>query len=131
MQPASPGGALDDSVEDRLHIRGRSADDAEHFGCRSLMLQRLAQFCVAFLKFLKQTYVLNSDDGLISEGFEERYLLFRKGANLRTTYHNGPDRNPFSKQRRDEDSSSAEASLVRFVFGELGLGLCDQVMNVK
>ena len=36
--------ALDDCVEDRLHIRRRAADDAEHLGGGGLMLQGLAQF---------------------------------------------------------------------------------------
>ena len=47
INPANPGGALDDGVEDRLHVRGRTADDAEHLGRCRLMLQGLAQFCVA------------------------------------------------------------------------------------
>ena len=49
IDPTNPGGALDDGVEDRLHIRGRAADDAEHFSRSGLMLQSFAQFCVAFL----------------------------------------------------------------------------------
>jgi len=38
INPANFRRALDDSVEDRLYIRGRAADDPEDFGCRSLML---------------------------------------------------------------------------------------------
>src|SRR5262245_43079948 len=41
--------ALDDGVEDRLHIRRRPADDAEHLSCRCLMLQSFTQFCVSLL----------------------------------------------------------------------------------
>ena len=41
INPTNPRGALDDGVEDRLHIRGRAADDAEHLGRRGLMLQCL------------------------------------------------------------------------------------------
>ncbi len=44
INPANPRGALDDGVEDRLHIRGRAAYDAEHLGGCSLMLQCFAQF---------------------------------------------------------------------------------------
>ena len=54
INPTNPGGALDDGVEHRLHVRRRAADDAEHLGGRRLMLQRLAQFCVALLEFLEQ-----------------------------------------------------------------------------
>ena len=54
IDPANPRGALDDGIEDRLHVRRRAADDAEHLGCRRLMLQRLAQFRVALAEFLEQ-----------------------------------------------------------------------------
>ena len=57
IDPADPGRALDDGVENRLHVRGRAADDAEHLSRCRLMLQRLAQFCVAFLSSLnKRTF---------------------------------------------------------------------------
>src|SRR5262245_25392924 len=61
-------GALDDRIEYRLHIGGRAADDAEHFRGRRLMLQCLAQFCVALLDFLEQPNVLDGDDSLGGEG---------------------------------------------------------------
>ena len=64
INPTNPGGALDDGVENRLHVRGRSADDAEHLGRRCLMLQCLAQFCVALLQFFEQPDILDGDDGL-------------------------------------------------------------------
>ena len=43
IDPTNSGGALDDSVEDRLHVGRRAADDAEHLGRCRLMLQRLAR----------------------------------------------------------------------------------------
>ena len=52
INPTNPGGALDDGVEDRLHVRRRAADDAEHLGRCRLMLQGLAQFRVALLQSL-------------------------------------------------------------------------------
>ena len=54
IDPTNPGGALDDGVEDRLHVRRRAADDAKHLGRRCLMLQRLAQFRIALLDLLEQ-----------------------------------------------------------------------------
>ena len=68
INPTNPGGALDDGIENRLHIRRRAADDAENLGRRRLMLQGLAQFRVALLDLFKQPYVLDSDDGLVGEG---------------------------------------------------------------
>ena len=47
IDPTNPCGALDDGVEDRLHVRRRAADDAEHLGRCRLMLQGFPQFRVA------------------------------------------------------------------------------------
>src|SRR5215472_7021387 len=68
IDPANLRGALDDGIEDRLHVRGRTADNAEHLGCRRLMLQGLAQFRVALLKFLEQPDILNRDHRLRGKG---------------------------------------------------------------
>ena len=57
IDPTNPCRALDDGVEDRLHVGGRAADDAEHLGGRGLMLQSLAQFRIALLNSLnKRTF---------------------------------------------------------------------------
>ena len=72
IDPTNPCGALDNGVEHRLHVRRRAADDAEHLGRCGLMLQRFAQFRVALLEFLEQPHVLDGDDRLVGEGFEQR-----------------------------------------------------------
>src|SRR5262249_27007198 len=53
INPTNPRRALDDRVEDRLHVRWRATDDAEHLGRCRLMLQGLPQLCVALLEFLE------------------------------------------------------------------------------
>src|SRR5215475_1392332 len=68
INSTNPCGALDDGVEHRLDVRRRAADDAQHLRRCSLMLQGLAQFCVAFLDFLEQPDILDGDDRLICEG---------------------------------------------------------------
>ncbi len=68
IDPANPGGALDDGVEDGLHVGGRAADDTEHLGGCRLMLQGLAQFRVALAEFLEQADVLDGDHRLVCEG---------------------------------------------------------------
>ena len=83
VDPTNPRSALDDSVEDRLYVRRRAADDAEHLGRRRLMLQRLAQFCVTLLDFLEQANILNRDYRLIGEGFKKRNLFVSERSNLR------------------------------------------------
>ena len=106
--PQTRRGALDDGVEDRLHIRRRAADDAEHLGRCRLMLQRLAQFCVALLEFFEQPHVLDGDHGLVGEGFEKSDLLFGEWADLRSADVNCPDRNTFAQQRRGQNSADAD-----------------------
>src|SRR5262245_18092310 len=76
INPTNPRYALDDGVEDRLHVRRRAADDPEHLGRRRLMLQRFAQFCIALLDLLEQPNVLDGDDRLVGKGFKKFNLLF-------------------------------------------------------
>ena len=103
IDPTNPSGALDDGVEDRLHVRRRAADDAEHLGRCRLMLQRLAQFRVALLDFFEQPDILDGDDGLSGEGFQKSNLLFGEGTNLRSADMDGSDRNAFAKQWRGQN----------------------------
>src|SRR5262245_59063836 len=71
INPTNPRRAFHDRIEHRLHVGWRPADDTEHLGGCGLMLQGLAQLRVAFLKFLKQTHVFDSDHGLVSERLEK------------------------------------------------------------
>ena len=82
INPTNPSRALDDGVEDRLHVRRRTADDAEHLGRRRLMLQSLAQFRVALSELLEEAHVLDSNDRLVGEGFEQSDLLLGEGIDL-------------------------------------------------
>src|SRR5262245_16297533 len=70
INSTNPCRALDDSIEDRLHICGRPADNAEHLRRGRLMLQSLAQLCIALLDLFKEPYVFNSDHRLVGEGFK-------------------------------------------------------------
>src|SRR5262249_10836564 len=70
--------AFDNCVEDRLHVRRRATNNAEHLRRCRLMLQCLAQFCVELLEFFEQPHVLDGDDRLVSEGLEKRNLFVRK-----------------------------------------------------
>ena len=98
INPTNPRGALDDGVEDRLHVRRRAADDAEHLGRCRLMLQGLAQLCVALLQFLEQANVLNGDYCLGGKRLDEFNLPLRKGFHNIPPDCNGSDRCYFAKQ---------------------------------
>src|SRR5215470_1164676 len=71
INPTNSRGAFDDGIEDRLHVRRRAADDAEHLGRCRLVFQSFAQFCVAFLNLLEQPHVLDGDNGLIGKAFDQ------------------------------------------------------------
>src|SRR5262249_22317779 len=99
INPTNPGCALNDGVEDRLYVRGRPTDDAEHLsGCR-LVLQRLAQFCVAPLKFFEEAHVFNRDHGLIRESFEKSDLFLDERINFPSANENRSNRGTFAHQR--------------------------------
>ena len=111
INPTNRGGALDDGVEDWLHVRRRSADDAQHLGRRRLMLQGLPQFCVALLDFLEQTDVLDGDHGLIGESFEKSDLIVCKRTRVRSVYPDGSDRPSVAEQRRGQESFDLSGQL--------------------
>ncbi len=50
IDPTNPRRALDDGVEDRLHVRRRPADDAEHLCRCRLMLQRFGELTLTILR---------------------------------------------------------------------------------
>jgi hypothetical protein len=97
IDPANPRRAFHDRVEDRLHVRGRATDDTEHLGCCRLMLQGLAQFCVALLDLLEQPHVLDGNHSLVGEGLEQRDLLVRERTDFRPTDHDRADRHTLTQ----------------------------------
>jgi hypothetical protein len=62
------------------------------------MLQGLAQFCVAVLQFLEQSDVLDGDDRLVGEGFDQLDLPFGKRLNYVTPYNDAANWRSFSQQ---------------------------------
>src|SRR5262245_1215504 len=107
INPANLGRALDDCIKHRLHVRGRSADDAEYFGSCSLMLQSLAQFCVPFLDLFEEPDIFDGNHRLIGEGFEERDLLVSERSDLGPTNMNRPNGSSLSHQRGRKAGTSA------------------------
>src|SRR5262245_28862532 len=75
IDSANPRSALDYSVEYRLHVRRRAADDAKHLGRCGLMLQGFTQFCIALLDLLEQPDVFDGDDRLVRKGLQKRDLF--------------------------------------------------------
>jgi hypothetical protein len=67
-----------------LQLAGRRTDDLQHLGGRRLLLQRLGEIIRALAQFIEQPRVLDGDDGLSGEVFDQLNLLVGKGANLLT-----------------------------------------------
>src|SRR5512144_26458 len=82
IDPANPRGALDDRVENRLHVSRRPADDSEHLGRCGLMFERLAQLGVPFLDFFEKPDVFDGNDSLIGKCLEKGNLLLRERTNF-------------------------------------------------
>src|SRR5215831_16312134 len=129
IDPANACGALDDGIKNRLHIGRRAADDAEHLGRCSLMLQGLPQFCVALLDLFEESHVLDGDHGLIREGFEKGDLFVSERSNFLAADCDHSDRNTLSQQWRTKCSSHPRNWLSGLIIGELRQ-LCCNVMNV-
>ncbi len=131
INPTNPRGALDDGVEDRLHVRRRAADDAEHLGRCRLMFQRFAQFCVALAELLEQPDVLDGDDRLVGEGFEERDLFIGKRTDFDAANQDSPDRNTLAKQGRGKNRPTARYLLNTPGIWKLAVDICCEVMNMN
>ena len=97
IDSTNPCRALDDGVEDRLHVCRRAADDAEHLGRCGLMLQGFAQFRVALAEFLEQAYVLYGDHCLVGKCLKEGDLPIRKRSDFRPLNNDYPNGCAFSQ----------------------------------
>ena len=106
IDPTNPRRALDDGIEHRLHVRRRAADDAEHLGGCGLMLQGLAQLCVALLQFLEQPHVLDGDHGLAAKVLSKLDLLVGEWTDFVAANMNRADGNALAKQRRGRGSNA-------------------------
>src|SRR5215475_2537461 len=96
INSTNPCRALDDSVEDRLHVGRRPTDDAEHLRCCRLMLQRFAQFGITLLQFFEEANVLDSNDRLVGEGGHQLDLFICKRLDLSPKDDDNADRNSLS-----------------------------------
>src|SRR5262245_45956457 len=67
IDPTNLCRTLHDGIQDRLHVRGRATDDAEHLGGCRLMFSGFTQRCVAFREFFEEAHVLDGDNRLRGE----------------------------------------------------------------
>src|SRR5690348_2044847 len=83
------------------------------------------QLGVSCLHLLEQSSVLDRDDSLVGEGFQEFNLLFREGQQLGTTQKKATDGLPLAQQRETQHGALVEAHrnvLPKRKFPTLALG---------
>ena len=100
-------------VEHRLQIECRAADDFEHIRGRRLLIERIAQFLGALLLGFEQPHVLDGDDRLVGEGFDQLDLLVGEWLDGRACQRDHADRMSFAQQRHAQHGAEA-ADLLRF-----------------
>src|SRR5262245_29634503 len=81
---AEPNSVRGDSFEHRLHVGRRSRNHAENVRSRCLLLQRL-------LRLVEQPHVLDRNDRLVGEGFEQFYVIVCEGPRLRMAHRDHSD----------------------------------------
>src|SRR5262245_18290221 len=134
IDPTNSRGALDDGVEYRLYVCGRAADNPKHLGRRRLMLQSFSQCNVAFLEFLKQSYVLDRVYCLVGARFKESDLFVRERTDVSPADRYGTDRHTLAQKRRRHRRS--DTKLVRAATRDfapvrmLNFAPCHCVLNV-
>src|SRR5262245_26140857 len=69
-------------VQYRLQVIGGARDDGEHLTSCGLVFERLLQLAFRGLLSLKQPRVLDGDDGLVGEHFQQFNLSISERANL-------------------------------------------------
>ena len=72
------------SVEHRLKIESRAADDLQHLGGRGLLVQCLGQLVCALLLRIEEAHVLDGDHRLIGEGPQQPDLAVGKRSDMLT-----------------------------------------------
>src|SRR5262249_54943182 len=131
IDPTNLGGAFYDSVQHRLHVRRRAADDTQDLGRRRLMFQRFAQLRIPLLNFFEQSHVLDGDHRLVGESFEKRDLLVGKGLELHATDHDRSNWDTLAHQRCREHRPLPETSLQHFSERKLRFRRRGKVVNVN
>ena len=93
------------SVEHRLKIESRAADDLQHLGGRGLLVQCLGQLARALLLGIEQPHVLDCDHRLIGEGLQQSDLGVGKRSDVLTRNRDRPDGMTVMQHRHRHDAA--------------------------
>src|SRR5437867_6345557 len=95
---AEPCRVLNQRLQDRVKIEGRTANHLEDFARRRLLVQRLREVRVPRLQLLEQPHVLDSDDRLVGEGLQELRLPTGERTYLAASNRDRPDNRGLADQ---------------------------------
>jgi hypothetical protein len=96
---------LDDGVEYRLGLRGRTADHIQDVACGGLVFERLLQLRGSCLNLLEQPHILDRDHRLVGEGSDELDLLVSEGPHNAAHQRDYADRHTVAEERNAERRS--------------------------
>ena len=82
-------------------------------------------------EFLEQPNVLDGDDGLVGEGFEQFDLSVRERTHFNAAYNDDTDRRTLSEQRRYQDGANTRDPVQIFALGILVIKYRLHVRNVN
>src|SRR5262245_6455302 len=127
---AEPCRSLRNGIEYWLQLIWGPRNDRQHLcGC-CLVLQRLLQLAGTRLFGLEQPGVLDSDDGLIREGLQKRYLLWRERSNLGASQKDRPNRLPLSHQGSGQGRAVPDHQLRWFSVGKFAFEKGRYIINM-
>ena len=102
---AQPRGPIGDRVEHRLHVGWRTRYDAQDFGDRRLLVQRL-------LRFVEKPHIVDGDRGLAGKRLHQGDLIRREWSRFATEKEDGAIRPAFAHQRNGQHGPGAELNHV-------------------
>jgi hypothetical protein len=103
LRRAQPGGLLNQSLENRLQIKGRTADGPQEIAGHHLLLEGLQQFAIPGLGLLKQAGVLQGDGTVPGKGRHQLDLPVAEFPRLPPEDAHGTD-DPLAMQERHDEN---------------------------
>ncbi len=95
---AQPRGRIHDSLQDRIQVKSRTADNLQHFADRCLISEQFLQVARAVAQFVEQPRVLHRDDRLCGERADQFDLALGKRLDLLSCECQDADRFAFAQQ---------------------------------
>jgi hypothetical protein len=118
---ANPRGIRQDVFKHRLEVPRRAGDNAKHFRCRGLLLERFGEIVSALPQLIEQPRVLDGNDGLISKDRYQFNLPFGKRLNDSAQQANHADCHSVVEQRNTQHGA-VFSETCRFALFVVGIG---------